>query len=91
MEEEEKDGEERLRKRREEINEEERHGEKERLRRRVESRSERANVATINDRIYLGSMARVCQHYQALRFLKESLSCHNGKVSLLSLEDTLNS
>jgi len=44
---------ERLKRRREEM-EEERNGERERLRRmRVESKSERANAATINDRIYL--------------------------------------
>jgi len=74
-----------LRRRTEEMDKEERDGEREKLRRRrVESRSERANAAIINDRIYLGPM---CQRCQALKFPNESLDyCHNGKVSLPPIE-----
>jgi len=69
--------------------EEERDGERKRLRRRrVESSSERADAATINDKIYLWPVTRVCQYCQALRFPNESLNCgHNVKVSLPPLEE----
>jgi len=84
---------ERLRRKREEREEKKMDGERKRIRRRiVESRSERADAATIDDRIYLGPMTSICQHCQALRFPNEPLTAVTmEKSACLHWKHTLHS
>ena len=78
-----------LKRRREQMEKEERDkGEEERTNgRRREGQGKRKGeekrvAATTSDRVYLGSITRVYQHCQALRFPSEPFNCcHNGKRS----------